>query len=141
MESWTCPHDSEHDTCGCCMVADGRYQCDAGMAGGSGAGDGDGVDSREIRVIRGIREIREIRDYRRGGFDSHRLLADRADGVDICNNQIGAGRMAASVGGGLARGGAIDGLYLAAATMAVADGDDRAQLLSHPIAVSSVERI
>ena len=132
MESWTCPHDSEHDTCGYRLVADGRYQCDAGLAGGGGAGDGDGVDSREIR---------EIRDYRRGGFDSHRLLADRADGVDICNNQIGAGRMAASVGGGLARGGAVDGLCLAAATMAVADGDDGAQLLSHPIAVSSVERI
>ena len=70
---------------------------------------------------------------------ARRLLADRAGGVDLCDSALPAVGVATPVDGRLAGGGADSGLRLAAAAVAAGTGDDGADLLSHPPALSAAE--
>jgi hypothetical protein len=72
---------------------------------------------------------------------AYRLLDDRTSGMAICYHKGDPDRMEALVVGWLVSGGAVDGVCVAIAAVAVAADDDGTELLSDPIAVSSVERL
>ena len=68
-------------------------------------------------------------------------LDDRTCGMVICHHKGDPDRMEALVVDWLVSGGAVDGVCVAIAAVAVAADDDGTELLSDPIAVSSVERL
>ena len=112
------------------VVADGRYQCLVVTANGCHTG----ID---------LSLYPSAEDSLMDRFpDSACLLLDnRTSGMAIYHHKGDSDRMEALVVGRLAGGSTTDGVCVAAATMAVAAGDDGTELLSDSVAVSTMERI
>ena len=72
---------------------------------------------------------------------SDSLLADWTGGLDIYHRSCVTTGMETSVVGGMVLGGAVDGVCLVVAAMAIAAGDDRSELLSYPANLSPMERL
>ena len=112
------------------VVADGGYQRHVVAACGCRIGIGLSLYSfEEVPLMVGFPD------------STCRLLDDRTCGMVICYHKGDPDRMEALVVGWLVSGGAVDGVCVAIAAVAVAADDDGTELLSDPIAVSSVERL
>lgn len=125
------PHLYTKSVARCCdVVADGGYQCLIVATCGCRIGIGLSLyPSGEVPVMD------------RYPDSAYRLLDDRTSGMAICHHKGDSNRMEALVVGRLAGGSTTDGVCVAAATMAVAAGDDWTELLSDSVAVSTMERI
>lgn len=112
------------------VVADGRYQCLVVTANGCHTG----ID---------LSLYPSAEDSLMDRFpDSACLLLDnRTSGMAISHHTGDSDRMEAVVVGWLVSGGAADGVCVAAATVAIAAGDDGTDLLSDSIAASTMEWI
>ena len=115
----------------CCdVVADGGYQCLIVATCGCRIGIGLSLyPSGEVPVMD------------RYPDSAYRLLDDRTSGMAICHHKGDSNRMEALVVGRLAGGSTTDGVCVAAATVAIAAGNDGIDLLSDSIAASTMEWI
>lgn len=112
------------------VVADGRYQCLVVTANGCHTGiDLSLYPFEEVPLMVGFPD------------STCRLLDDRTCGMAISHHTGDSDRMEAVVVGWLVSGGAVDGVCVAIAAVAVAAGDDGTELLSDSVAVSTMEWI